>query len=74
LACRQAQARTDVRRALLVAAIDIQLRGRDALKDHLDPVMGIPFEMTPFDGGFELRSTWKQKPVPLTLTVGRRGK
>jgi hypothetical protein len=73
-ACRQAQARTDVRRALLAAAIDIQLNGRDALKDHLDSVMGVPFEMTPFDGGFELRSTWVQKPAPISLTVGRRGK
>src|SRR5262249_19199563 len=38
---RQAQARADVRRALLAAAIDLQLGGRDvvtdALKKHPDP-------------------------------------
>jgi hypothetical protein len=73
-ACRQAHARTDVRRALLAAAIVVQLKGRDALKDHPDPVTGTPFEMTPFDGGFELTSTWVQKPVPISLTVGRRAK
>jgi hypothetical protein len=74
LPCRRAQARTDVRRALLIAAVEIQLKGRDALKEHLDPVMGVPFEMTPFDGGFELSSTWVQKPVPISLTVGKRAK
>jgi len=74
LACRRAQARTDIRRSLLAAAIDIQLNGRDALKNHPDPVTGAPFELTAFDGGYELRSSWQQKPAPLTLTVGRRGK
>ncbi len=71
--CKRAQARTEVRRALLATAIDVQLNGRDALKNHADPVTHTPFEMTDFPGGFELRSTWKQ-PLPLTLTVGQRGK
>jgi hypothetical protein len=79
---RQAQARADVRRALLAAAIDLQLSGRgaveDALKNHPDPVIGGPFEYQEFEGWFELRSKWKlgERPLyrdeaPLALTVGR---
>jgi hypothetical protein len=82
---RLAQARISVRRALLAAALDVQLDGRDALKKHSDPVVGGPFEYSPFEGGFELRSAWTvDEPLrskwklderltkPLTLTVGRR--
>jgi hypothetical protein len=78
---RQAQARADIRRALLAAAIDVQLDGRDALKNHPDPVIGGPFEYREFQGWFELRSKWRlgSRPLyrddaPLTLTVGQRGK
>lgn len=71
--CRRAQARSDIRRALLETAIDIQLNGRDALKNHTDPVTHTPFERADIAGGFELSSTWKRTP-PLTLTVGQRGK
>jgi hypothetical protein len=80
---RQAQA--DVRRALLLAALAVRLDGRDALKDHPDPVVGGPFEYVAFEGGFELRSKWQleekvrttwklEAPEPLVLVVGRRGK
>ena len=41
---RRAEARTDVRRALLRAAVAVKQDGRDALKNHPDPVMGGPFE------------------------------
>jgi hypothetical protein len=72
---RWAQARADVRRALLTAAFAVQLDGRDALKDHPDPVMGGSFEYFGFQGGFELRSKLKQSDdKPVALTVGRRGK
>jgi hypothetical protein len=72
---RQAKARADVRRALLAAALDVQLGGQDALKNHTDPVVGGPFEYVPFDGGFELHSKFKgQNDKPLTLTVGSRSK
>src|SRR5262249_12971153 len=71
---RRAQARADVRRALLDAAIDVRLNGRDALKDHPDPVAGAPYEYVEFAGGFELRSAYTQDGKPLTLTVGRRGR
>jgi hypothetical protein len=82
---RQAQARADIRRALLAAAIELQLGGRDALKDalknHPDPVIGGSFEYQEFPGCYELRSKWKQgsRPLysgdaPLALTIGQRGK
>jgi hypothetical protein len=79
-------ARADVRRALLSAAIAVQLDGPDALKAHPDPVVGGPFEYAAFKGGFELRSKFKlsealrselkvdeRSAQPPTLTVGLRG-
>lgn len=69
--CRQAQAQSDVRRALLVAAIDIAGTGPNALKNHPDPITHGLFEMVPFDGGFELRSAWKHDR-PVMLTVGQK--
>jgi hypothetical protein len=69
---RHSQARAEVRRALLSAALAVQLDGPDALKTHPDPVAGGPFEYTRFSRGFELRSKW-QDGQPLSLTVGRRG-
>ena len=84
---RMAQARADVRRALLSAAIAVQLNGPAALPDQPDPIVGGAFEYIPFEGGFELRSRWKlddKLPAkwqleegfnkPVVLTVGRRGK
>ena len=72
---RRAQARMDVRRALLLAAFAVQLDGRDTLKDHPDPVLGGSFEYVPFDGGFELRSKLKDRDdKPVALTVGQRKK
>jgi hypothetical protein len=72
--CRWAEARADVRRALLTAALAVRLDGEVALKKHPDPVGGGPFDYVPFEGGFELRSKWKRDAKPLALTVGRRGK
>jgi len=71
---RQAQARTEVRRALLMAALDVQAEGRDALKRYPDPAGGGPFEYVAFPGGFELRSKLKQTDdKPISLPVGKRG-
>jgi hypothetical protein len=71
---RRAQARTDVRRAMLAAALAVRLDGQGALKDHPDPTTGRPFEYAAFEAGFELRSTLKGRDdKPVTLTVGRRG-
>jgi hypothetical protein len=83
--CRWHQAQADVRRALLSAALDVQLDGRDTLKDRLDPVAGSPFDYVAFEGGFELRSKWRldekqrskwglDRTETLVLTVGRRAK
>jgi len=72
---RRAQARADVRRALLSAALAVQVDGRHALKEHPDPVVGGPFEYVAFEGGFELRSKLKGRDgKPVALTVGQRGK
>jgi hypothetical protein len=85
---RWSHARMDVRRALLSAALGVQLDGREALMKRPDPVVGGSFEYTAFEGGFELRSKlkldeklrtkWKlvdeRAAEPLALTVGRRGK
>ncbi|HEY7310227.1 MAG TPA: sigma-70 family RNA polymerase sigma factor [Gemmataceae bacterium] len=71
---RRRQAQADVRRALLSAALAVQLNGRDVLKNHADPVVGGPFDYVAFEGGFELRSKWKLDDKPVALTVGRRGK
>jgi hypothetical protein len=70
---RRAQARIEARRALLMTALAVQLDGRDALKDHPDPIVGGPFEYVPIPDGFELRSKFKPREnKPITLTVGRQ--
>jgi len=72
---RPAQARADVRRALMSAAVAVRLDGPDAVKNHPDPVVGGPFQYVAFEGGFELRSKLKsQDDKPVVLTVGLRGK
>jgi hypothetical protein len=74
LKIRRNQARAEVRRALLSAALAVQLDGRDAFKNHLDPVAGGPFECVVFAGGFELHSNWKLDEKPVALIVGKRSK
>lgn len=71
---RRAQARADVRRALLSAAFAVRLDGPDALKNHPDPVAGGLFEYSKFADGFELISKFKQDDKPIILNVGQRGK
>ncbi len=70
--CREAEARAHTRRAMLKAAIAIRLDGPSAAKNQIDPYDGKPFQFTPFDGGFELRSKLEMKDKPMVLTVGRR--
>ena len=70
---RQSGVRADVRRALFLAALAVQLDGQSAMKDYLDPFGGGRFEYAPFKGGFELHSKLKgQDDKPVTLTVGHR--
>ncbi len=68
---RLTQARADVKGALLLAAIAVQIDGPEALKDHRDPITGEPFDMVKFDGGYELRLRWKAGDnVPAKLREG----
>ena len=70
---RQSGVRADVRRALFLAALAVQLDGQSAMKEYLDPFGGGRFEYAPFKGGFELHSKLKgQDDKPVTLTVGHR--
>lgn len=70
---RQSSVRAEVRRALFLAAIAVQLNGENALKDHTDPVGGGRFEYVPFKGGFELRSKMKtQDDKNVSLAIGHR--
>lgn len=84
---RLAQARSEIYRAMLAAALAVELDGPEALEQHSDPVAGGPFEYVPFEGGFELRSRWqlderrlarrkldKTYNKPLVLVVGQRRK
>ncbi len=72
---RLQQARTDVRRSLVLAALAVRLDGPGAQKNHPDPVMGESFEYVAFEGGFQLRSKLKgQDNQPLSITIGLRGK
>ena len=68
---RQNEARLEVRRAMLKAAIAVQLDGKDALKNYPEPYGDGPFGYEAIDGGFELKSKFKYKDQPVTLTVGR---
>jgi hypothetical protein len=69
---RESQARAEVRRALLSAALGIARNGRDALKAHPDPIVGGSFEYAPFEGGFELHSKLKGADgKTISLTVGQ---
>lgn len=72
---RQSKARADVRRALLSAALAVQLDGQGALKDYPDTAASGPFDYVAFEGGFELRSKLMGPDnKALGLTVGHRGK
>jgi hypothetical protein len=54
---------------LLQAAVDVQLRGPDALTQHPDGHDGAPFSYHSIDGGFRLESRLSENKVPLSLTV-----
>ncbi len=72
---RRGQARAELRRTLLSAALAVQLDGPGALKNHPDPVHGGLLEYVAFEGGFELRTKQKgEDDMIVTLTVGQRGK
>jgi hypothetical protein len=72
--CRWAAARSEARSALWNAALATLIDGPDAAKTHRDPFGDGPFEYTPFEGGFELRSKLQHQDKPMVLTVGQRKK
>ncbi len=67
---RREEGSRQCRLALLKAAIDVVARGKAALADHPDPFGRGPFEYTPLDGGFLLRSELTN-PVRIDLRIGR---
>jgi hypothetical protein len=72
---RRAEARMNIRRSLLRAALAVQSEGRDVLKNHPDPVVGGLFEYLASAGGYELRSRYKGNAgKPVALQVGRRAR
>jgi hypothetical protein len=66
--------RNQVRLAMLLAAIAVNEKGPEALKDIKDPFGNEPFEYRALDGGFELKSKLEFEGKPVTLTVGQRKK
>jgi hypothetical protein len=70
--CHRLEARLLCRRALLSAALAIQLGGREALKAHPDPYGNGLFVYEAFDGGYVLQSKLQFKEKPVSLTVGKR--
>jgi hypothetical protein len=69
---RQAQARAEVRRALLAAAIDVRIHGREAVLSHSDPAdADRPIEYLPAVRGYQVRSRLNAADgKPLSLIVG----
>jgi hypothetical protein len=66
---RWAEAYCQTRRALLSAAVAVQLDGQSALNRHLDPYDGNPFSYISVDGGFRLESRVLDSGIPLSLSI-----
>jgi hypothetical protein len=70
--CQHLEARLLCRRAMLAAAIAIQLGGKDALKTHPDLYGNGPFAYEAFDVGYVLQSKFQLTDKPTSLTIGKR--
>ena len=70
--CQQLEARLLSRRAMLAAAIAIQVRGRESLDAHPDPYGNGPFAYQAFEAGYILQSKLQHQDKPIALTVGKR--
>ncbi len=66
---RWAEAYEQTRRALLHAAIAIQLEGPKVLNQQLDPYDKKPFTYTATDGGFRLESRLADGGIPISLSI-----
>jgi hypothetical protein len=66
---RWVQAYQDTRRALLGAAVAVQISGANALADQRDPYDQSSFTYLHLQHGFRIESRLKENGVPLSLTV-----
>ena len=73
LRMRYIEAVAETRMAMLRAAIDMVIHGRQALKNHKEPHVDGPFEYRPLGkDAFELKSKLViPERAPVTLTVGK---
>jgi len=67
-----AQRRSEVRMAMLLAAIAVVESGPEKLAEIKDPFGSGPFEYRKLDTGFELSSKLLENGKPVTLTVGQK--
>ena len=70
---RWTEAYTQTRRALLRAAIAVQMAGPRALDQHPDPYDGKPFSYKSIERGFQLESRLTQGQEPLSLSAAPGG-
>jgi hypothetical protein len=66
---RWAEAYEQTRRALLHAAIAVQLEGPKVLSQQPDPYDKKPFIYTAVDGGFRLESRLSDSGIPISLSI-----
>jgi hypothetical protein len=66
---RWTEAYEQTRRALLHAAIAVQLEGPKVLNQELDPYDKKPFTYTAVDGGFRLESRLVDGGIPVSLSI-----
>jgi hypothetical protein len=69
-----AQRHSEVRMAMLLAAIAVIEGGPDKLAGIKDPFGDGPFEYRKLDNGFELSSKLLEKDKPVTLAIGQKKK
>jgi hypothetical protein len=67
---RWAEAISQTRRALLLASLEIQQKGKQALDQYLDPYDGKLFTYIITDKGFRLESSLKEDGKQLTIRIG----
>jgi hypothetical protein len=66
---RWSEAYSRTRRALLKAAIAVELDGARALTQYPDPYDGKPFSYIPVSGGFRLESRLRENGNPLSISI-----
>jgi len=69
-----AQRRSEVRMAMLLAAVAVVEGGPEKLAGIKDPFGDGPFGYRKLDSGFELSSKLLEKDKPVTLAIGQKKK